>query len=274
MRGIVVGARQRGQRRQAPRPGRARQQQGTPGQGHRGPQDGLRSGRKPCRAVPSSARIRQDGAAEAFQRVAQFARRGSPATAACGRRRRRGGAGRRRSGWRGGGAACTKRSRIHRDLAEMAVDAAEQRVRQMLQFHRHRAGAADRQRAGGQLQRRGDRRRAPGRRWRPSRPAPGPWPASGGGTPDAPTPAPAPPAGAGRRHVAAPCRRRCSLAIPPACLRIAVPLRRTHLLAWYDRHRRRLPWRAEPGEAADPYRVWLSEIMLQQTTVVGRHTLL
>jgi A/G-specific adenine glycosylase len=39
------------------------------------------------------------------------------------------------------------------------------------------------------------------------------------------------------------------------------------LLAWYDRHRRRLPWRAMPGEAADPYRVWLSEIMLQQTTV-------
>jgi A/G-specific adenine glycosylase len=39
------------------------------------------------------------------------------------------------------------------------------------------------------------------------------------------------------------------------------------LLAWYDRHRRRLPWRAPPGETADPYRVWLSEIMLQQTTV-------
>lgn len=39
------------------------------------------------------------------------------------------------------------------------------------------------------------------------------------------------------------------------------------LLAWYDRHRRRLPWRALPGEQADPYRVWLSEIMLQQTTV-------
>jgi A/G-specific adenine glycosylase len=39
------------------------------------------------------------------------------------------------------------------------------------------------------------------------------------------------------------------------------------LLAWYDRHRRRLPWRAPPGEAPDPYRVWLSEIMLQQTTV-------
>jgi len=39
------------------------------------------------------------------------------------------------------------------------------------------------------------------------------------------------------------------------------------LLAWYDRHRRALPWRARKGERADPYRVWLSEIMLQQTTV-------
>ncbi len=39
------------------------------------------------------------------------------------------------------------------------------------------------------------------------------------------------------------------------------------LLAWYDRHRRDLPWRAPPGGHADPYRVWLSEIMLQQTTV-------
>ncbi len=41
----------------------------------------------------------------------------------------------------------------------------------------------------------------------------------------------------------------------------------TELLAWYDRHRRALPWRAPPGRRADPYRVWLSEIMLQQTTV-------
>jgi len=39
------------------------------------------------------------------------------------------------------------------------------------------------------------------------------------------------------------------------------------LLHWYDRHRRVLPWRAARGESADPYRVWLSEIMLQQTTV-------
>lgn len=41
------------------------------------------------------------------------------------------------------------------------------------------------------------------------------------------------------------------------------------LLAWYDRHRRRLPWRAAAGECPDPYRVWLSEIMLQQTTVAA-----
>ena len=39
------------------------------------------------------------------------------------------------------------------------------------------------------------------------------------------------------------------------------------LLAWYGRERRHLPWRAEPGETPDPYKVWLSEIMLQQTTV-------
>ncbi|ACL62382.1 A/G-specific adenine glycosylase [Methylobacterium nodulans] len=41
------------------------------------------------------------------------------------------------------------------------------------------------------------------------------------------------------------------------------------LLVWYDRHRRALPWRAEAGAVPDPYRVWLSEIMLQQTTVAA-----
>jgi A/G-specific adenine glycosylase len=41
------------------------------------------------------------------------------------------------------------------------------------------------------------------------------------------------------------------------------------LLRWYDAHRRTLPWRAGPGERADPYRVWLSEVMLQQTTVAA-----
>src|SRR5579885_2301985 len=58
-----------------------------------------------------------------------------------------------------------------------------------------------------------------------------------------------------------PCRRmpraRAALAATPADL----------LLAWYDRHRRVLPGRALPGERPDPYRVWLSEVMLQQTTV-------
>lgn len=39
------------------------------------------------------------------------------------------------------------------------------------------------------------------------------------------------------------------------------------LLLWYDAHRRDLPWRAPPGDTPDPYRVWLSEVMLQQTTV-------
>ncbi|MEM1236000.1 MAG: A/G-specific adenine glycosylase [Pseudomonadota bacterium] len=45
------------------------------------------------------------------------------------------------------------------------------------------------------------------------------------------------------------------------------------LLEWYDRHAREMPWRVGPAERAagvlpDPYRVWLSEVMLQQTTVV------
>src|SRR4051794_28194313 len=39
------------------------------------------------------------------------------------------------------------------------------------------------------------------------------------------------------------------------------------LLAWYDRSRRELPWRAVPGAASRPYHVLVSEIMLQQTTV-------
>ncbi len=41
------------------------------------------------------------------------------------------------------------------------------------------------------------------------------------------------------------------------------------LLAWYDASARLLPWRSLPGEKADPYHVWLSEVMLQQTTVVA-----
>jgi len=42
---------------------------------------------------------------------------------------------------------------------------------------------------------------------------------------------------------------------------------RAALLDWYAKHRRELPWRAEAGETPDPYAVWVSEIMLQQTQV-------
>ena len=46
------------------------------------------------------------------------------------------------------------------------------------------------------------------------------------------------------------------------------------LLVWYDRHARAMPWRVPPdrrmaGERPDPYRIWLSEVMLQQTTVAA-----
>lgn len=46
------------------------------------------------------------------------------------------------------------------------------------------------------------------------------------------------------------------------------------LLDWYDAHARVMPWRVGPAERAagtrpDPYRVWLSEVMLQQTTVAA-----
>ena len=49
------------------------------------------------------------------------------------------------------------------------------------------------------------------------------------------------------------------------------------LLDWYDVHARELPWRIAPkdreqGVVPDPYRVWLSEIMLQQTTVAAVRT--
>lgn len=50
------------------------------------------------------------------------------------------------------------------------------------------------------------------------------------------------------------------------------PPKASDLLAWYDRHHRELPWRVSPaararGRVADPYHVWMSEVMLQQTTV-------
>ncbi len=59
----------------------------------------------------------------------------------------------------------------------------------------------------------------------------------------------------------APGRQRAKAAAPNSLPQLSA------LLAWFDRHRRTLPWRTQSGERADPYRVWLSEIMLQQTTV-------
>jgi len=61
-----------------------------------------------------------------------------------------------------------------------------------------------------------------------------------------------------------PGRERVDPPIPdPAALG---RIRRT-LLTWYDENRRELPWRAGPGERPDPYAVWVSEVMLQQTRV-------
>ena len=58
----------------------------------------------------------------------------------------------------------------------------------------------------------------------------------------------------------------------PAAAQQGTPLDSGAVLAWYDRHARTLPWRVSPAERAgnicpDSYQVWLSEIMLQQTTV-------
>ena len=68
--------------------------------------------------------------------------------------------------------------------------------------------------------------------------------------------------------------------VPQKLYPSAMPLLAPHpidadaVLAWYDRHARTLPWRVSPadrarGVHADPYRVWLSEVMLQQTTVAA-----
>ncbi|QNT69788.1 A/G-specific adenine glycosylase [Defluviicoccus vanus] len=57
--------------------------------------------------------------------------------------------------------------------------------------------------------------------------------------------------------------------MPTPCARLSEHPLAEQLLAWYDRARRQLPWRAAPGMAADPYAVWISEIMLQQTTVAA-----
>ena len=57
--------------------------------------------------------------------------------------------------------------------------------------------------------------------------------------------------------------------LDPSAVRTKPRVVAARVLSWWDVHRRALPWRAAAGEAADPYRVWLSEILLQQTTAAG-----
>jgi A/G-specific adenine glycosylase len=67
-------------------------------------------------------------------------------------------------------------------------------------------------------------------------------------------------------HRHSPGKSQSSLAVPQ---KQTPPPLSVELLHWYDRHRRVMPWRAVPGQRPDPYAVWLSEIMLQQTTVAA-----
>ncbi len=62
-------------------------------------------------------------------------------------------------------------------------------------------------------------------------------------------------------------KRRGTIINQKAAPQKSIPALSARLLDWYDRNSRVLPWRATRGERADPYRVWLSEIMLQQTVV-------
>jgi len=62
-------------------------------------------------------------------------------------------------------------------------------------------------------------------------------------------------------------RKKVASARPQGATRKPARPKPAALLAWYDRNRRVLAWRAPPGARSDPYRVWLSEIMLQQTSV-------
>src|SRR5437879_1727925 len=66
------------------------------------------------------------------------------------------------------------------------------------------------------------------------------------------------------------CPHSHPLAQPPLNeVTVSSVARASAVLAWYDRFRRDLPWRAPAGRRADPYAVWLSEVMLQQTTVAA-----
>ena len=153
------------------------------------------------------------------------------------------------------------------DLAEIGVDAGDEFDGEVLQFHRHRAGAADGEGAGEEFARLAD-----GGEGGADDLVPVGHHLGGGGGAFA----------EGGAHegghqggdgagavdmalvVVGFARHTRSMPAPDFLFDWSTPL-----LDWYDRSRRRMPWRALPGEAADPYRVWLSEIMLQQTTVAA-----
>lgn len=64
--------------------------------------------------------------------------------------------------------------------------------------------------------------------------------------------------------------KACDVTVTATATEELLPAERTaRLLAWYEGAARRLPWRRRDGARPDPYRVWLSEIMLQQTTVAA-----
>ena len=68
-----------------------------------------------------------------------------------------------------------------------------------------------------------------------------------------------------RESIAKPPGKTDAVAGPGAWPQATLRRFRRRLLSWYERERRDLPWRGE----ADPYRIWISEVMLQQTRVAA-----
>ena len=136
--------------------------------------------------------------------------------------------------------------------------------REQLQFHGGGAGAAEGERAAGEFYRRGA-----GAELRPGElgQSASSWAAAGARRRKAGRTSGASNAGDAARGIVA---RAPALAAHPVWVKPVSspsPPPAAKLLSWYAAHRRHLPWRAAPGQTADPYHVWLSEIMLQQTVV-------